>query len=83
MGVGRSEDGRLLLLEAPLALFPGEVVEAKVLWKARHGEGRVTRWLTRDPRRAAAACAVSAVTTILIGVVVFIFCFSTLFPDGA
>jgi len=59
MGVGRSEDGRLLLLEAPLALFPGEVVEAKVLWKARHGEGRVTRWLTRDPRRAAAACPVA------------------------
>jgi 23S rRNA (uracil1939-C5)-methyltransferase len=58
-GVGRSEDGRLLLLEAPLALFPGEVVEANVIWKARHGEGRVTRWITRDPRRAEAACAVA------------------------
>jgi 23S rRNA (uracil1939-C5)-methyltransferase len=58
-GVGRSEDGRLLLLEAPLALFPGEVVEARVLWKARHGEGRVTRWLTRDPRRVPAACPVA------------------------
>jgi len=58
-GVGRSEDGRLLLLEAPLALFPGEVVEATVLWKARHGEGRVTRWVTRDPRRAQAACPVA------------------------
>lgn len=58
-GVGRSEDGRLLLLEAPLALFPGEVVEAQVIWKARHGEGRVTRWVTRDPKRAEAACPVA------------------------
>jgi 23S rRNA (uracil1939-C5)-methyltransferase len=58
-GVGRSEDGRLLLLEAPLALFPGEVVEADVIWKVRHGEGRVTRWVTRDPRRAQAACPVA------------------------
>jgi len=58
-GVGRSEDGRLLLLEAPLALFPGEVVEAQVIWKARHGEGRVTRWLTRDPRRSPARCPVA------------------------
>ena len=58
-GVGRSEDGRLLLLEAPLALFPGEIVEASVIWKARHGEGRVTRWITRDPRRTRAACPVA------------------------
>ncbi len=57
--MGRSEDGRLLLLEAPLALFPGEVVEAGVIWKARHGEGRVTRWITRDPRRVQAACPVA------------------------
>jgi len=59
-GVGRSEDGRLLLLEAPLALFPGEVVEALVLWKPRHGEGRVTHWVSRDPRRRAAECPVAA-----------------------
>jgi 23S rRNA (uracil1939-C5)-methyltransferase len=58
-GVGHAEDGRLLLLEAPLALFPGEVVEAQVLWKARHGEGRVTRWISRDPRRVEAACPVA------------------------
>ncbi|WP_291271682.1 hypothetical protein [Geothrix sp.] len=58
-GVGRAADGRLLLLEAPLALFPGEVVEATVIWKARHGEGRVTRWITRDPRRTVAACPVA------------------------
>jgi 23S rRNA (uracil1939-C5)-methyltransferase len=58
-GVGRSEDGRLLLLEAPFALFPGEVVEAQVIWKARHGEGRVTRWIKRDARRVLAACPVA------------------------
>jgi len=58
-GVGREADGRLLLLEAPFALFPGEVVEATVIWKARHGEGRVTRWITRDPRRAPATCPVA------------------------
>ncbi len=57
--MGRSEDGRLLLLEAPLALFPGEVVEAEVIWKARHGEGRVKRWITRDPRRIPADCPVA------------------------
>jgi 23S rRNA (uracil1939-C5)-methyltransferase len=60
-GVGHAEDGRLLLLEAPLALFPGEVVEASVIWKPRHGEGRVTRWVTRDPRRAETACPVAEV----------------------
>ncbi|WLT33128.1 class I SAM-dependent RNA methyltransferase [Geothrix sp. PMB-07] len=58
-GVAHAEDGRLLLLEAPLALFPGEVVEATVIWKARHGEGRVSRWITRDPKRAQAACPVA------------------------
>ncbi len=60
-GVAHAEDGRLLLLEAPLALFPGEVVEAQVIWKARHGEGRVTRWISRDPRRVQAACPVAEV----------------------
>lgn len=59
-GIGRSSDGRLLLLSAPLALFPGEVVEAEVHWKARHGEGRVLRWLKMDPRRVRAACPVAA-----------------------
>ena len=61
MGVARSADGRLLLLEAPLALFPGEVVEAQVQWKARHGQGRITGWVTRDPRRVEAACPVAGV----------------------
>jgi 23S rRNA (uracil1939-C5)-methyltransferase len=61
MGVGRGEDGRLLLLSAPLALFPGEKVEASVRWKPRHGEGQVTAWIQRDPRRVRAGCPVAGV----------------------
>jgi len=56
LGVGREEDGRLILLSAPLALFPGEEVEAEVRWKARHGEGDVLRWQTSDKRRAPSGC---------------------------
>ncbi|MDR3671214.1 MAG: hypothetical protein P4L36_10230 [Holophaga sp.] len=59
VGVGRGEDGRLILLSAPLALFPGEKVEAMVRWKPRHGEGQVTAWIRRDPRRVRAACPVA------------------------
>jgi 23S rRNA (uracil1939-C5)-methyltransferase len=58
-GLGRAEDGRLVLLSAPLALFPGEQVTARVAWKARHGEGRVTGWVRRDPRRVPALCPVA------------------------
>ena len=61
VGVGRAEDGRLILLEAPLALFPGEKVEALVRWKPRHGEGQVTAWIRRDPRRARAGCPVAGI----------------------
>jgi 23S rRNA (uracil1939-C5)-methyltransferase len=61
MGVGRGEDGRLVLLAAPLALFPGEKVEAAVRWKPRHGEGQVTAWIKRDPRRVRAECPVAGV----------------------
>jgi 23S rRNA (uracil1939-C5)-methyltransferase len=59
MGVGRAGDGRLVLLASPLALFPGESVRAQVRWKARHGEGRVVEWLSRDPRRVPAGCPVA------------------------
>lgn len=59
MGVGREADGRLVLLSAPMALFPGEEVEAEVRWKARHGEGDVLRWLKPDPRRSPAGCPVA------------------------
>lgn len=58
-GVARAEDGRLILLSAPLALFPGERVEAEVHWKPRHGEGKVTAWTRKDPRRTPAACPVA------------------------
>jgi 23S rRNA (uracil1939-C5)-methyltransferase len=58
-GLARAADGRLILLRAPLALVPGEAVEARVVWKARHGEGDVTRWLTADPRRVPPACSVA------------------------
>lgn len=58
-GLARSADGRLLLLSAPLALFPGEEVEAEVRWKPRHGEGTVQRWLTASPRRAEPGCPVA------------------------
>ncbi len=59
LGVGREADGRLILLSAPLALFPGEEVEAEVRWKARHGEGDVLRWLKPDPRRRPSGCPVA------------------------
>ena len=59
LGLATAEDGRLILLRAPLALFPGEVVEAQLRWKPRHAEGTVTRWVKRDPRRAATPCPVA------------------------
>ena len=61
LGVGREKDGRIILLSAPLALFPGEKVEAMVAWKPRHGEGLVTAWSRRDPRRVRAGCPVAGV----------------------
>jgi len=60
LGLGHAEDGRAILVSAPLALFPGEVVEASLHWKTRHGEGTVERWVTRDRRRSAPACRVAA-----------------------
>lgn len=59
LGLATAEDGRRILLRAPLALFPGEEVEATLRWKPRHAEGQVTRWIRKDPRRAAAACPVA------------------------
>lgn len=55
-GLARAEDGRVILLEAPLALFPGETVEADLRWKSGHAEGEVRRWITEDPRRVPPAC---------------------------
>lgn len=60
LGLGHAEDGRAILVASPLALFPGETVEASIQWKARHGEGTVTQWLERDRRRSPAGCPVAA-----------------------
>ena len=49
----------MILLEAPLALFPGEEVEADLRWKSGHAEGEVRSWITEDPRRVAPACPVA------------------------
>ncbi len=49
----------MILLEAPLALFPGEEVEADLRWKSGHAEGEVKTWITEDPRRAQPACPVA------------------------
>lgn len=59
-GIGRHHDGRLLLLKASLALFPGEAVEALVSWKKSHGEGTVTRWITKSPSRVESICPVAS-----------------------
>lgn len=58
-GLARAEDGRVILLEAPLALFPGEEVEADLRWKSGHAEGEVKTWITEDSRRVPPACPVA------------------------
>lgn len=58
-GLARAEDGRVILLEAPLALFPGEEVEADLHWKPGHAEGEVRAWITEDSRRVPPACPVA------------------------
>ncbi|MBN2081296.1 class I SAM-dependent RNA methyltransferase [bacterium] len=55
-GLGRLADGRLVLLDSALALFPGEEVQAEIQIKSRHAEGWVRDYITRDPRRVAAGC---------------------------
>lgn len=60
LGLASAEDGKTILLSAPLALFPGEVVKARIRWKARHAEGTVENWVTRDRRRVPATCKVAA-----------------------
>ena len=56
LGLGRAKDGKAILLSAPLALFPGEEVEALVHSKSRHSEGQVTLWRKSDPRRVKSGC---------------------------
>jgi 23S rRNA (uracil1939-C5)-methyltransferase len=55
-GIASHQDGRLLILTSPLALFPGEIVEAQVTWKKKHGEGLVTRWLSPSTKRVPSQC---------------------------
>ncbi len=59
LGLSKLADGRALLLAAPLAIFPGEEVEAEIEHKARHSEGRVVRWLRPDRARVEPACPVA------------------------
>lgn len=59
LGLASAEDGRRILLRAPVALFPGEEVEAELRWKPRHAEGTVIRWIREDARRVKAACPVA------------------------
>jgi 23S rRNA (uracil1939-C5)-methyltransferase len=56
LGVGRLDDGRIILLSAGLALLPGEEVEAETTQHPRHVEGRVLRWLSPSTLRAEPAC---------------------------
>lgn len=56
VGLGRLTDSRLVILTAPLAIFPGEEVEAELTEYPRHCEGAVLRWLRRDVRRVEPAC---------------------------
>lgn len=59
LGLAKAEDGRSILLRAPLALFPGEEVEAELRWKPRHAEGEITAWIREDARRVEPACPVA------------------------
>jgi len=55
-GISRLGDGRILLLEAPKAIFQGEVVRASIRQKAKHAEGEIVSWLRPSERRAAPTC---------------------------
>lgn len=59
VGIARNPDGKMILLECPLALFPGEVVTAEIRWKSRHAEGIVTGWEKADAQRCAPECGVA------------------------
>jgi 23S rRNA (uracil1939-C5)-methyltransferase len=56
VGIGRHEDGRIILLRHNLAIFPGELVRAEIEWKARHAEGLISEILEPDPLRIEPAC---------------------------
>ena len=59
VGLSRALDNKLVVLHAPLAVFPGEEVEAMVAEKPKHYEGDITRVLSPDPRRVEPRCPVA------------------------
>jgi 23S rRNA (uracil1939-C5)-methyltransferase len=59
IGISHTENGKIILLSAPFAMFPGEVVKAKVYDKTQYCEGQVTDWIHKDPKRCKAACSVA------------------------
>jgi 23S rRNA (uracil1939-C5)-methyltransferase len=61
LGISRMEDGRILLLEAPLALFPHEIVRATIRQKPKHAEGEVVSWVKPSPSRSAPSCPVAGI----------------------
>jgi 23S rRNA (uracil1939-C5)-methyltransferase len=56
LGISRLEDGRALLLNAHLALFPNEIVSASIRQKSKHAEGEVLTWLQPSPLRSVSKC---------------------------
>jgi 23S rRNA (uracil1939-C5)-methyltransferase len=56
LGISRLEDGRALLLSAPLALFPNETVRASIRQKSKHAEGEVLEWLQPSQLRSESKC---------------------------
>jgi len=60
LGISRFEDGRVVLLKAPLALFPHEVVRASIHHKSKHAEGEVISWVKPSPSRAVSKCTAAA-----------------------
>lgn|GEM_PF-241077 len=56
LGISHLDDGRVLLLDAPLAIFPHEVVRATIRQRSKHAEGEVTSWIKPSPSRSPSTC---------------------------
>jgi 23S rRNA (uracil1939-C5)-methyltransferase len=59
LGISRLDDGRVLLLETPKAVFPGETVQARIKQKPKHAEGEIVSWLKPSPLRGTSTCSVA------------------------
>lgn len=59
IGISRADDGKIVLLSAPLAMFPGEIVAANIYNKSQYYDGQVTDWIYKDPKRVRAKCSVA------------------------